>query len=246
MGIWYKNTFYEANRIAFRLALRAYFRIEVIGARQIPRTGALIVASNHASALDPVLIGTYVPRQVTFLAKEELFRPPLSWYLRFMGTESIRRGRADVGALRAALRALEREEVVILFPEGTRTRTGGLAPGKPGLGKIVVASGATVVPAWVGGSFCALPAGARLPRPMKIRVAFGAPIPPSHWGDVPDAREGYAEISRRVMREIFTLSEQYAITSTQPFLEESRRNLSLGSAGADASGGSAKTSSSYR
>lgn len=236
MRVWYKGLFYETNRVIFRLALRAYFRIEVIGSSKIPRTGALILAGNHASVLDPILIGTYVPRQVTFLAKEELFRPPLSWYLRVMETEAIRRGSADVGAIRGALRVLKRQGTVILFPEGTRTRRGPLLPGRSGLGKIVLASRATVVPVWHGGSFSAMPPGARFPRPFRLRVVFGEPIPFEAWGGLPDTRESYGEISRSVMREIFSLSERYAIKSTRPHLEESRRNLFEGAPDSPATG----------
>ncbi len=243
MRIWYKSWFYEVNRAAFRVGFRAYFRIEVFGSSKIPRTGPLIVASNHASALDPVLIGPYIPRQVTFLAKEELFRPPLGWYLNAMEVEPIRRGRADVGAMRVALRALAHGATVLLFPEGTRTRTGGLLPGKPGLGMIAASSGATLVPAWIGGTFAALPPARRLPRPTTVRMVFGDPVPASAWADLPQRREGYQEISDRLMREIFKLSEQYAIKSTQPYLEESRRNLCIGSSRPESSGRFESTSS---
>ena len=123
---------------------------------------------------------------------------------------------------------LAREGAVILFPEGTRTRTGALLPGKAGIGKLVVSSRATVVPTWVGGSFTAMPPGAKLFRPAKVRVAFAQPRRWEDWDGIGDDREGYQTISDHVMQEIFALSERYALRSTRPHLEESRRNLRPG------------------
>ena len=225
MGVWYKSAFYETNRWVFRVFTKICFRIEVFGSSKIPEKGPVIIASNHASVLDPILVATHVPRQLTFIAKEELFRQPLKWYLETVGAEPIRRGSADRAPLRAGLRALARSEAIILFPEGTRSRTGALLPGKAGVGKLAMASHATVVPAWVGGSFAAMPPGARMFRPAKVRVAFGDPIPWEEWQGLADDRTGYQAVSDRVMREIFALSERCALRSTRPHLEESRKNL---------------------
>jgi 1-acyl-sn-glycerol-3-phosphate acyltransferase len=228
MRVWYEGLVYEASRSLCTLLSLLCFRINVIGARKVPRNGAVIVASNHASLLDPMLMGCVVPRRLTFLAKEELilFRAPISrWWMKTVGCKKVRRGTGDLAPFRITSRALKEGGAIIIFPEGTRTRTGNMQRGKPGLGKMLAMTQATVVPVWVGGTYKLFPPGKKLPRLGKARVVFGDPIPWQELADEADNKEGYQEITDRVMKEIFALSEKYALKSTLPYQEQSRKNL---------------------
>ena len=127
--------------------------------------------------LDPPLIGGVSDRQLTYLAKAELFEIPLFGALiHGLKARPTRREGADPGALRTARRVLEERGALLVFPEGTRGDEGDIRPAKPGAGLLAVSSGATVVPVYVRGSGRAWPRGRRLPRPAKVTVTFGKPL----------------------------------------------------------------------
>lgn len=157
--------------------MRLLFRLEGRGAEHIPAEGPVLIVANHSSVLDPPIIGGVCPRQLTFLAKAELFRiPGLGGLIRRLGARPLRREGADPGALRTARRVLAEGKALLVFPEGTRGEEGTLREAKPGAALLAVQSGATVVPAYVHGSGRAWPRGRRLPRPAKVVVTFGAPL----------------------------------------------------------------------
>lgn len=154
--------------------MRVWFRLEIHGREHVPRQGAVLLVSNHQSLLDPPLVGGAAPRQLSFLAKAELFRVPLLGPLiRRLGARPVRREGADAQALRTALASLEAGEALLVFPEGTRSDTGRVGETKPGAGLLAVLSGAPVVPVYISGTGRALPRGGVLPRPVKVRVRFG-------------------------------------------------------------------------
>jgi 1-acyl-sn-glycerol-3-phosphate acyltransferase len=185
--------------------LRVFCRLETHGIDYVPREGAVLLVSNHSSVLDPPVIGAAVPRQMTFLAKAELFRIPLFGPLiRRLNAHPVRREGADAGALRAVLRALGEQRVLLTFPEGTRGEEGVLRPPKAGAGMLAVLSGAPVVPVYVHGSGRAWPKGRRLPRPAKITVHFGPVLAlPRHEGG--ERRDRYETASRAMMAAIAEL-----------------------------------------
>lgn len=159
------------------LLMRLYFRLEARGAEHVPRTGALLLVSNHSSVLDPPLVGGASPRPLCFLAKQELFDIPLfGRFIRAVNARPVRREGSDARALKAALRILEEGKALLVFPEGTRGPEGTLREAKPGAGMLAVLSGATVVPVFITGSGRALPRGAVVPRPGKAIVRFGPPL----------------------------------------------------------------------
>ncbi|HET7876256.1 MAG TPA: lysophospholipid acyltransferase family protein [Methylomirabilota bacterium] len=191
--------------------MRLYFRVERRGREHVPRTGPVLIASNHVSVLDPPLVGGMAPRPVYFLAKEELFRIPLLGELiRRLNARPVRRDGTDTRALRTALGLLEAGRAVLIFPEGTRSRDGRLGPGKPGAGMLAVVSGAPVVPVFISGTERALPPGGGVPRPKKVRVTFGPPLTFKSGKD--DGRkERYREAANEMMRAIAQLGEQHAL-----------------------------------
>jgi len=184
------------------LLMRLLFRLEARGIEHVPAEGALLLVANHSSVLDPPLVGGACPRQLTFLAKAELFRiPGLGALIRRVGAKPLRREGADPAALRTAQRVLAEGNAVLVFPEGTRGPEGVLREAKPGAALLAMHSGATVVPVYVRGSGRAWPRGQRLPRPAKVVVTFGPPLRfPRAAGT--ERKTQYEAASRRMMTAI--------------------------------------------
>lgn len=199
---------YGVCHYAIRVFFDILFRGEVVGASNLPLNGAFLIAANHASHLDPPLIGSHVPRQMCFFARKTLWKPGLaSWWLDAVGTIPVDRdGGQDISALKRVLRALTDGKVMILFPEGTRTTTGELQSPKPGVGFIVSKTRVPVVPARIYGSFQAFGKGAKFPRfGTPVTVVFGRPIPPADYDDPSAGKERYQIASSRIMAEIAKL-----------------------------------------
>ena len=153
------------------------FRLHIEGEEFIPRTGPTILAANHVSFIDPLVIMVSVRRPVRFMAKKELFRFPLfGWLLRRFGTFPINRNRINLQAFKQAASLLEAGEVIAMFPEGTRGDGIELQPGKSGIGLIAARTGAPVIPVLHQGTEKVLPRGAWFPRPHRIVIKFGAPL----------------------------------------------------------------------
>lgn len=151
--------------------------IRVRSEERVPMEGALIVAPNHASFLDPPVIAVSLRRAVTFMAKEELFRPPVFGPLiRSLGAFPVRRGGGDVEAIKTALRVLREGRAILMFPEGRRGDGSTMLPLTGGVAGLAQRTGAHVVPAAICGSERVLPAGRTLPRPHRIRVVYGEPF----------------------------------------------------------------------
>jgi 1-acyl-sn-glycerol-3-phosphate acyltransferase len=198
---------YWFSHFLLRVAYAACFRGKIAGRENLPATGGYFIASNHASYLDPPIVGLFVPAMVTFFARNTLWRRRLfSWWLDRVGCIPVERdGGADVGAIKRVLRAVEDGRIVILFPEGTRTRDGGFQRPKAGVGLLACRSGAPVVPARIFGSFKALgrKGGLRLGTP--ISVVYGKPLLPADYdpGDIPGR---YAIAADRIMEAIARLA----------------------------------------
>jgi 1-acyl-sn-glycerol-3-phosphate acyltransferase len=152
-----------------------YFRLGRIGREHIPQEGPVIFAANHRSFLDPFVIGCLVRRPMYYVAKKELFRNRLQgWFLNSLGAFPIDRGAGDTGAMTTARAILERGDCVLIFPEGTRIRPGGLGRAKRGVGRLALETGAPVVPVAVIGTE-AVRRGWRI-RPHKVRIRAGRPL----------------------------------------------------------------------
>jgi cytidylate kinase len=198
--------FYAGMRMLAVALMRALFRLEARGTEHVPSRGPVLLVSNHSSVLDPPLVGGVCPRQLTFLAKAELFAVPgFGRLIHALNARPVRREGADAAALRVALRALDQGAALLVFPEGTRGPEGRLREPKPGAALLAVLSGAPVVPVFVRGSGRAWPRGRRFPRPAKVRVAFGPPLRfPRPTGG--DKKEYYDTVSRDMMAAIAQLS----------------------------------------
>jgi 1-acyl-sn-glycerol-3-phosphate acyltransferase len=152
-----------------------YLRMKRIGREHLPRTGPLLLASNHRSFLDPFVIGMLLRRPVYYMAKRELFeRRWQAWILNALGAFPIDRGAGDRDAMDTARAILERGDCVVVFPEGTRVRPGPLGEPKRGVGRLALETGAPVAPVAVIGSD-AVRRGWRI-RPRRVRLRVGAPL----------------------------------------------------------------------
>jgi len=164
-----------AARIILGLAIQIYFSLERSGRDNIPKKGPVILAANHRSFLDPFIVGCCVRRPVYFVAKRELFdKRWQGWLLNRLGAFPIKRGEADEESMATARAVLERGEALVIFPEGTRIRKGGLGRPKRGVGRLALETGAPVVPVAIMGTERAR-RGLKI-RPVWIRVRCGKPL----------------------------------------------------------------------
>ena len=171
------NVPYFIGWCAFRALYKFYFRWRVYNAERVPLEGGVILASNHASFIDPPLVGSGVKRGINYLARENLFRfPVMGWVLRQWQVVPVDREGGGAAGLRAILDRLLAGGAIILFPEGTRTRDGKLQPARSGIGLTVIKSTAPVVPARVFGTFEAYGRHLSLPRPHRVSVKYGQPM----------------------------------------------------------------------
>lgn len=192
------------------------WRPEVVGADHVPATGGVILASNHLSFADSVVIPLTSPRQVAFLAKAEYFTGTglRGWISRewFTGVGSIPVNRDDARAaqesLDLALAHIQGGGAFGIYPEGTRSRDGRLYRGRTGVAWLALQSGCPIVPVALTGTDAIQPVGARFPRRAKVRVEFGAPIEVADRFDgVPQGR-ARRELTDEVMAAILAMSGQ--------------------------------------
>ncbi len=165
---------YRPVRWVLRQLGFAYFRILASGLEHIPVDGPAILAGNHPSVLDGILLLIVAPRRVRFLVAEEFYTHPyLRWLFKAMGCIEVYRTRTHNGdALRAAVEALECGEVIGIFPEGTTAHGGRMQQIKQGVGLLALRTGAPVIPFGITGTDAAYPTAARVPRPISVGIAF--------------------------------------------------------------------------
>jgi 1-acyl-sn-glycerol-3-phosphate acyltransferase len=167
--------FYWFIRALFVPFFLIYLRMQRVGREHLPKSGPLLLASNHRSFLDPFVIGTLVRRPVYYMAKRELFEKRWqAWSLNALGAFPIDRGVGDGDAMATAREILARGDCVVVFPEGTRVRDGALGEPHRGIGRLALETGVPVAPVAVFGSEH-VRKGWRV-RPRKVRLRVGAPM----------------------------------------------------------------------
>jgi 1-acyl-sn-glycerol-3-phosphate acyltransferase len=189
-----------------KLFIGAY-RVRVLDAEKIPTTGGFILAGNHVSYLDPVLLWCTFPREPHFVAKSELFEVgPLGWLLRRVWVFPITRASADREAITRATTLLAGGEPVCMFPEGTRKRPGttatdDLGEAHSGVAFIAMRAGVPVLPVGIVGTEKALPAGAKIPRFPQVTIQYGDPIDPASFTEG-GRKEKLAAMTAEIMKRI--------------------------------------------
>lgn len=191
-----------------------WFRGEVVGTENFPTEGPFLIASNHASHLDPPLVGSQISKQMRFFARKSLWNTPLlAWWLDRVETIPVERDSGDIGAIKRVLQALREDRAVVLFPEGTRSPDGKLQKAKAGVGLMACKTGVPVVPCRVYGSFAAFGKGDKLPHfGSPVTIVFGPPIPASDYDDPSVGKTRYEVAAQRIMDRIAALPEpHYAV-----------------------------------
>jgi 1-acyl-sn-glycerol-3-phosphate acyltransferase len=194
-----QHLIYLVIRAIALVVFRAYFRVTVHGAGNLPPSGSYILAPAHRSNLDAVLVQAVTRRQLRLMGKDSLWKAGRfwSWLLTALGGFPVARGTADRAALRAAQRMIERGEPLVLFPEGTRQFGPEIQPLFDGPAFLSNRTGVPIVPVGIGGSEAAMGKGAKVPKPKKIVLVIGAPMLPSD-------RDRGSRVPRRVVQETTT------------------------------------------
>jgi len=186
---------YSILRLLALWILKVFFRMEIKGKENIPLRGSFILASNHVSYLDPIVLGAACTRRVNFMARDNLFYNPLfSWLLRNVAAFPVKRNSADIWAIKEAVSRLRQAQGLVIFPEGSR-QIGELSKDiQPGVGFLVVKSNSAIIPAFIKGTDLAWPKGAKFIRPKKITVTFGQKILMER-----SESHNYQDIANRIM-----------------------------------------------
>jgi len=196
---------YLFSYILSKVLLRTLFRMRVLHPENIIEEGGAIFAANHASYLDPPIIGTTCKNPIFYLARKTLLKwPLLGPIFPALNVVPVDQERPDMSALKNIIKLVRAGERTIIFPEGSRTLDGALQPAQPGIGLVVAKTLAPVVPMRIFGSYEAFPRGAKKVRLARITVVVGKPIYFTA-ADVQKGRESYQAISERVLGEIARL-----------------------------------------
>lgn len=197
-------------------AARAIYRPDVTGLENIPADGPVILASNHLSFIDSMVIPIVVPRQIPFLAKAEYFKGTglkgrvMRWFFTSMGMVPVERdnARASLASLQVLEDVLRRGGAVAIYPEGTRSLDGKLHKGRIGVARLALNTGAPVVPVALTGTAEVQPVGRTIPRISKIRVRFGPALDFSKYQGVKASAAIYRTVTDQIMYAILEQSGQ--------------------------------------
>ncbi|HEX6593448.1 MAG TPA: lysophospholipid acyltransferase family protein [Bacillota bacterium] len=189
---------YHIAKFVVSLLLYPLYRIQVIGKEHIPKEGPVIICSNHISNLDPPVVGITSPRDIHFMAKDELFEKKwMNKLLRGIQAFPVKRGLTDRNALRKGIKVLKNNQVLGLFPEGTRSKTGKLGKPLAGAGFFALRSEAVVIPCAIMGPY----------KPFKrLKVVYGAPLNMEYYRS---EKVSAQDASNAIMEEIQKLIEQH-------------------------------------
>ena len=211
------SPWYRFIRITAYLAFRILTGLRIEGLDKVPRSGALIVTSNHISNLDPPLLGSVIPRELGFAAKKELFDVPvLGALIRSLNSIPVDRAQLSIGALRTFGEFLETGRALIFFPEGTRGKPGRFRKPKVGVGMVLDRHPVTIVPAYIEGTDSLIRS---MLRRGRMRVVFGDPYAlPREEGGPEDRRDRYRRYAEAVMDRIRELQESLRTDDREPGL----------------------------
>ncbi|WP_335743565.1 lysophospholipid acyltransferase family protein [Salicibibacter kimchii] len=189
---------YRIGRLICRIVLSLVFFAKIKGREHIPAEGPVIICSNHKSNLDPPLLGSYIKRPLRFMAKEEMFSSKWSEALfTRLGAFPVKRGGSDRGALRKGISVLGNGEMMLLFPEGNRSKTGEMKEeGLAGAGFFALKSDAVVIPAYIRGTY----------KPFRrVGLRYGPPVP---LEDLRNEKASAREVTEQIMSHIRMLRDE--------------------------------------
>lgn len=192
--------FYKIFKFLCRIWYGIFFRTKVIGAENIPSTGGFILAANHMTNWDPPFLGTFIPREVNFMGKEELFKNPIMAAIcRGLHVFPVKRGAADKSAIKTALKILKNGDCFGIFPEGTRSKTGKIRKAESGVSLIAAMTKAPIIPAAIVNTNKIFSAEKKFPR---LAVVYGKPI---YFEGNPKDKNQLDEFAQFIMKEVAKL-----------------------------------------
>jgi 1-acyl-sn-glycerol-3-phosphate acyltransferase len=201
---------YTLARIVLTLPTILIYRVRGIGVENVPREGALVLAPNHFSQMDHFFVGVYLRRKIRFMAKSQMFGPPVLTYIyKHGGVFPVRRGHHDEEAFKTAHEILDQGGMLLVYAEGGRSRSGEMGTPKPGIGRIALESGVPIVPIAIHGS--ARVRGWKRLRFPKVTVRFGEPV--SFPVESSPSRERQLEVATQVFDRVRTMYETLATRS---------------------------------
>lgn len=177
--------------------LKIFFRIRVTGAENIPSEGACIICLNHISLFDPIVSYCYLPRPIRFIGKEELMRVPVvAKVLKAMRVIPVKRGTADIGAVKASLQTLKNGEILGIFPTGTREKKNENAPAKPGVALIATKADKPVIPIHIIANYRIF---------SKVKLVVGPAVDISEYSGKRLTQEELQEVADKIYSTIKSL-----------------------------------------
>jgi len=172
-----RSRIWRLLQIIARVASTYFFDIRIYGTRHVPKTGGVLLVSNHQSYLDPVLLAVGLDRPLSYMAKSELFRNrAFAWLIRSLNAFPVEQGAGDVGAVKETIHRLQEGHVLNIYPEGTRSEDGQMLPIEKGVGLVIRRAKVPVVPAVIDGAYRAWGRSMKFPRAVPVRVMFGPPM----------------------------------------------------------------------
>ena len=205
---------YRLSRILCEQTAGLLLQARCWGRRNVPCNGPVVLASNHQSYFDPILVGCFTTRVLNYMARETLFRTPMfAALIRFHNAFPVKRGGADVAAFRHSLRLLKKGQAILLFPEATRTADGRVRSMQPGAIALARKANTPILPVAIEGAFDIWPRESRLPRLAHAWVEYGVPIDPKVFEEKSDAQA--AVVLTGIMRELH--NRLRARAGRQPF-----------------------------
>jgi 1-acyl-sn-glycerol-3-phosphate acyltransferase len=209
---------YTFARIVLTLPTMLIYRVRGIGLENVPREGALVLAPNHFSQMDHFFCGVYLRRKIRFMAKSQMFGPPVLTYIyKHGGVFPVRRGQHDEEAFKTAYEILDQDGMLLVYAEGGRSRSAELGQPKPGIGRLALESGAPIVPVAIHGS-ARVRGWKRLHFP-KVTVQFGKPM--TFPVEPSPSRERQLEVATEVFDEV---REMYEGVATRSVCRAGRRS----------------------
>ena len=197
---------YHFIHIITRPLLKSLFKFQIFGSENVPSTGGAMLMINHASYLDPIFIGRAVNRSIHYMARATLFKSGIiDKFLRSLNAFPVHLGSADRGAIRNALKILDEGNLLLIFPEGTRSFDGTLGKAQDGVGFMAYRTKADVIPVYLSGTQKAWARGSKMIKTAKITVTFGKPLDMSIYRDSEASRETNSESGAEVMARIAEL-----------------------------------------
>ena len=192
-----KISLYNISTKIINVLFRMFFKVNITGIENIPRDSRLIVCSNHMGVLDPVLIGSMIPRKVHYMAKKELFKNKIFGFLiSKLGAFPVDRDTSGLSAIKTAIKLLKQDKVFAIFPEGTRSKGENDNNAKPGLAMIAIKAKSPIIPIHIDTQYEIF---------NSIKITIGSAIVFGEYFDKRISTKEYEELSNRVLKEIYNL-----------------------------------------